>query len=109
MIINIKDLEIYAIIGILDFERVSEQKIVIDIKISYNYTNNNFINYADISNLAEKIIIKNKFLLIEDALLNLKKEIINIYPRIEELEIEIKKPNIMPNCVVSISKKWNFE
>lgn len=108
MTIHIKDFEIYAIIGILDFERVSEQKIVIDIKILYDYNQNSFINYADISSLVEEILIKNKFLLIEDALLSLKKEIMILYPLIKELEIEIKKPDIIPNCIVSVSKKWDF-
>ncbi len=108
MTIHIKNLEIYAIIGILDAERVSKQKIIVDMKILYDYNKNNFINYADISNLVEKIIIKSKFLLIEDALLIIQKEIIHLYPKMEELEIEIKKPDIIPNCIVSISKKWIF-
>jgi len=109
MRIHIKELEIYAILGILDFERLKEQKIVIDVEILYEYSKNYFINYADISNLIEKSLIKNKFLLIEEALLSVEQEIINLYPKIKELEIEIKKPDIMPNSVVSISKKWYFQ
>ena len=46
MTIHIEALTINAIIGILDFERSSKQKVIIETKINYNYTENQFIDYA---------------------------------------------------------------
>jgi len=108
MTIHIKALEIDAIIGLLDFERITAQKIIIDLEASYVYKQGIFINYADLVLLIETQIIQEKYELLEDALLDLKQTITQTYPTIQNLKLKIIKPNILDNCEVGLSEEWEL-
>lgn len=101
MKIEISDLTFKTIIGILDFERVKKQKVIINLSFEYKYSKDSFINYAEISSLVKKTIKKEKFLLLEDAILHLESRLNNNY-RISNLKIKISKPTILKNCIVSL-------
>ncbi len=102
MKISIENLTFKCIIGILDFERVKKQKIVIDIFFEYDYLNNDtFIDYSEISSKIEKIMKKKKFELLEEAILYIENYLNKKYP-IKNLKIKISKPNILKNCIVSL-------
>ncbi len=107
MTIQIEDLNFQCIIGILDFERVTLQDIVINMSINYNYTNQ-FINYVDVTDLVKTTIKKGKFLLIEDALSSLSKKLKKEFPLINTLDLKITKPSILPDCKVSVSNSYLF-
>ncbi len=102
MKIEISDLSFKCIIGILDFERIKKQKVLINVSFEYKYSKDNFINYAEVSTLIEKTMKKEKFLLLEDAILYLESLLLNSY-KIDTLKIKISKPNILKNCIVSLS------
>ena len=104
--IHIEALEIKAIIGILDFERIKKQSIVIDAKIEYNYKKEYFINYAEVILLIEGLIIQKKYLLLEDALLQIQEKILLQYPQILNFTLKIAKPDIIKNANVALSSKW---
>ena len=105
MTIHVEDLKFQCIIGILDFERINPQDIIINLTIDYNYENG-FINYADIVKITKNLMIKSQFQLIEDALnainLNLTKE----FKAIKSIYIKISKPSILPECIVSVSNSY---
>ena len=101
MKIEISNLTFKCIIGILDFERIKKQKVVINLSFEYNFSNDDFINYATVAELVEKTMKKEKFLLLEDAILYLETLLNNSY-NISNLKIKISKPNILKNCVVSL-------
>lgn len=107
MIIHIEDLKFKCIIGILDFERVTEQDLIINTSIEYDYKDK-FINYAEVSEFIKSHMIENKFLLIEDALLSLSKKLKEIFSLINVVNLKITKPSIMPNCTVSVSETYKF-
>jgi 7,8-dihydroneopterin aldolase/epimerase/oxygenase len=102
MKIEISDLTFKCIIGILDFERIKKQKVIVDLSFEYNFSKDNFINYAEISALIEKTMKKEKFLLLEDAILHLESLLNNNY-KITNLNIKISKPTILKNCIVSLT------
>ena len=102
MKIEISDLTFKCIIGILDFERIKKQKVIINISFEYNFSKDLFIDYAEISTLVKSTMKKQKFLLLEDAILYLKLLLQNNY-KINALKIKISKPNILKNCIVSLS------
>lgn len=102
MKIEITDLSFKCIIGILDFERIKKQKVLINISFEYEYSKDIFINYAEVSSLIEATMKKEKFLLLEDAILYLESLLLNNY-KIDTLKIKISKPNILKNCIVSLS------
>ncbi len=108
MTIHIENLKFKCILGILDFERVTKQDIIINIKIDYKYKKN-FINYAQIVKITKKFMIKNEFLLIEDAIKELNLKLIKEFKSIKKMEIKITKPSILPDCKVSVSNTFKYK
>lgn len=107
MQIDIADLKFQCILGILDFERVSPQDIIVNVTINYQYINE-FINYADVSEFIKFQMKKNKFLLIEEALSHLSQKLKEKFPLIDTLNLKITKPSILPDCKVSVSNSFIF-
>ena len=103
--VNIEDLTLDCIIGILDFERTKEQKVILNISFEYFYNEDgsNFIDYSVVVSMVEQSMIENKFKLIEDAILYIRKELKNKFD-MKNLKVKISKPDIMPNCVVSVEE-----
>lgn len=106
MKIEISDLTFKCIIGILDFERIKKQKVVINISFEYEFSKDLFIDYSEISNLVKSTMKQQKFLLLEDAILYIETLLQNNY-KISYLKIKISKPNILKNCIVSLSNQLN--
>jgi len=107
MRIHIEDLEFQTIIGLLDFERVTPQKVIINCTIDYTYQKA-FINYAEVAQHIESTLQKEQFTLIEEALLELKSSLKATFPLIETLFLKISKPDILPNCVVCLSENTEY-
>ncbi|QOY55418.1 dihydroneopterin aldolase [Candidatus Sulfurimonas marisnigri] len=108
MTIHIEDLKFQCIIGILDFERITKQDVIVNLTIDYN-NENSFINYADIVQIVKENMIKSEFLLIEDALNSLNLKLIKEYNSIKSIKIKITKPSILPDCVVSVSNHYKSQ
>lgn len=102
MKVEIKDLNFKCIIGILDFERIKKQKVVVNISFEYKFKKDVFIDYSEVSSFIESQMKKKKFLLIEDAIIFFKKKLYKMY-NITNLHIKISKPKILKNCIVSVS------
>ena len=107
MTIYIEDLKFQCIIGILDFERTTQQDVIINVTIDYNYVDK-FINYADVANLIKSLMTEHKFLLLEDALSTLSKKLQKEFNLINSLSIKITKPSILPDCKVSVGDLFIF-
>jgi len=103
--INIENLTFDCIIGILDFEREKPQKVIINISFEYFFKEDrsNFIDYAKVVSDVEESMIKNEFLLIEDAIISIRKYLKSTYD-IKNLKVKISKPDILQNCVVSVEE-----
>ncbi len=102
MKIEISNLTFKCIIGILDFERIKKQRVSINISFKYKYTKEYFIDYSEVANIVKDTMKKKKFLLLEDALLILECKLYKLY-KIKELHIQIAKPDILKDCIVSLS------
>lgn len=104
MKISINDLTFYCIIGILDFERTTPQKVIINVSFKYKYLDaTTFIDYSMVAKDIEDIMKREKFELIEEAILYLRNFLSKNY-KIKKVKIKISKPNILKNCIVSIKK-----
>jgi len=108
MTIYIEDLKFQTIIGILDFERVQLQDVIINLEIDYNYQGN-FINYAEVATSVKEHMQESKFFLIEDALFSISKLLKKQFQLIDKLIIKITKPSIMEDCIVSVQEKYLFK
>ncbi|RZV13468.1 dihydroneopterin aldolase [Aliarcobacter butzleri] len=102
MKIDIENLEFKCIIGILDFERVKKQKVIINLSFEYDFSNDDFIDYSEVVDLIKQAMKKEKFKLIEDAILYLTK-LLNLTYEIKNLKLKISKPTILKDCIVSLS------
>ena len=105
MKIVIKNLTFEAILGILESERVSPQKIEINLEIDYIYSKDDFMDYSIIADMIEKTIKEKKFLLIEEAISEIVKLLKDSYTQIQKIDIEIFKPDILKNAKVGIRYK----
>ena len=106
MTIHIEELTFKCIIGILEFERVTPQEVIVNIEIEYEYEEENFINYVDVIELIEKQMIEKKYGLLERAIEELSQTIFSNYSKIMKLNLKISKPNIIKNAKVSLSKSY---
>jgi len=107
MQIEIKDLSFECIIGILDFERITPQKVCINTSITYTY-NQEFLNYALVAEHIENKMKTEQFELIEEALLSLNHSLKASFPLISILFLKISKPDILANCEVSLSEIFEY-
>ncbi len=102
MKIQITNLKIKCIIGILDFERKNTQDVIINLSFDYKYKNSSsFIDYSKVVKKVEQIMITKKFKLLEEAIIYIEKFLYKNY-KIKNLKLKISKPNILTNCIVSL-------
>ncbi|RXK00572.1 dihydroneopterin aldolase [Arcobacter sp. CECT 8989] len=102
MKISIEKLTFKCIIGILDFERIKKQRVIIDIFFEYDFLDKgSFIDYSKVAAKVEKTMKEKKFELLEDAIATIEKQLKKKYP-IKNLKIKISKPDILKNCIVSL-------
>ncbi len=106
--IYIEALKIKAIIGILDFERKKPQEIVAECTITYEKIGENFVDYAKVSHLIEKMLKESQYLLIEDALDEIINEIKKRFSCIKIIKLKLSKPKILTNCTVSVEKTRKY-
>jgi len=105
--ITINDLELRTIIGVLDFERKNAQRVILNIKLSYYYTNE-YINYVDIKELVKSAMTENRYYLLEEALIDISNLLKLEFPNIETVYISIKKPDILDDCNVGVEIDREF-
>ncbi len=109
MTIHIEDLTFDVIIGLLDFERDKPQRVIINLEANYDYSDDKFIDYADMVLLMQNKLKEARYKLLENALLGLKEILYTTYPQLNTLSIKISKPDILDECIVSLSKTWEFQ
>ncbi|RLA73217.1 MAG: dihydroneopterin aldolase [Epsilonproteobacteria bacterium] len=107
MTININTLIFECIIGILDFERHTPQKVSVDVEIAYPYKDE-FIDYSHVTEHIKISMKKYQFKLIEEALISLQNSLKQDFPQITSLSLTISKPDILPDCRVSVTQKLNY-
>jgi 7,8-dihydroneopterin aldolase/epimerase/oxygenase len=103
MQIIIQDLTFETIVGILEKERHTPQRIVLHVKISYDYHDDNFVDYAKVSAFLESEMNQMGYFLLEDALIDLSQKLKVFYPQMSEIQLKIFKPDILPNAMVGVS------
>ena len=106
MKIHIEGLEILCIIGVLDFEREHQQRVLLDLEIQYPYKERGFLDYSEITSRLETHLKREKYLLLEEALLGIKKILFTEFSAIDTLHVKLSKPDILPQCSVGLSAEW---
>ncbi len=107
MTIHIESFYINTIIGLLDFERVTPQRVSVDLEVEYSYIDGQYIDYVKLTELIEDELTKREYRLLEEALEGLEILITTTYPIIDRLKIKILKPDILEKCIVGMSSEWS--
>jgi dihydroneopterin aldolase len=105
MTIHIHDLEFNTIIGILEFERTQEQRVRVDCDIEHE---EGFVDYAKAASLIRRDMIQNRYETVENALEGLRDALAQAFPVMHNLRLSIYKPDILEDCLVGATKKFNF-
>jgi dihydroneopterin aldolase len=108
MTIHVENFTFEVLIGILEKEKEFPQSVIVNAQIDYDYVKNSFINYALVCELIEENMLLGEYELIEDALLALEEELKETFPQITALNLKISKPQILPNCIVSVALKKKY-
>ena len=103
MQIIIENLTFETIVGILEKERHTPQKVILHVKISYDYNGDNMIDYAKVSAFLEAEMNQMGYFLLEDALTDLSQKLKILYPQMLKMKLKIFKPTILPNAMVGVS------
>jgi dihydroneopterin aldolase len=100
--------EFEAVIGLLESERHTPQKVEICAKVAVKYKKKSMVDYVKIYDTIKDVVQKGKFFTVEQALLNVSKEIGRLNPQIRWIKLKILKPSILKNAVVGgyIKKKF---
>jgi len=106
--VEIRSLEFYAVIGLLEHERKAPQKLLVDAVFEYEYEEGRFLDYALAAKLIKEHLKKERFQLIEDALLSLERVLKERFPFITFLSLTIQKPHILPDCTPSVTYTKKF-
>lgn len=107
MEILIQNLTFKCIIGILKSERVTPQKVKLDLSLHVK-KNKMYIDYAKVALLVEKVYKKHSFYTVEESLEYLCKFLKAKYPKIDKICIKIIKPQALKNCDVGAMVKKNY-
>lgn len=105
--LEIENLHLQAIIGILEFERNAPQALLIEAKIFYYY-DGRFLDYARIVEFIKNDLVSEKYGLIEELLLSLSAKLKVEFSEIHKLHLCVKKPDILESCVVGASLQKEF-
>lgn len=107
--IFIENLTFACILGILEHERQNPQEVIITITIEYAFEKSCYIDYAEVAQLVKNRMQNKQFLLIEDALQDIKMHLKNKFSKISTLSLKITKPSILPDCMVSVAETTEFD
>ena len=108
MTIHIEALTFDVIIGLLDFERDRPQAVIVDLTATYDYSDDAFIDYADLVILIQNELKIKRYALLENALIGAKDVLYTTYPQLKTLSLKISKPDILTECNVALSHLWEF-
>lgn len=92
----IKDYKFQTVIGMFDFERVAKQEV----KVSLEFRSTSLIDYVLVADFIKEFYNEMKFQSVEESLEATCKALKERFSSLTSLDMEILKPEIMPNAIV---------
>ena len=99
--INIKDLTLEVIIGVLESERKNRQKIILNATIEYDM-DEHFLDYTQVVGAIVNLLEYKMYDTLENALNGICKALKVDFPEIKSIKMSISKPEIYKNCLVGV-------
>ena len=92
----IKDYKFQTVIGMFDFERVAKQEV----KVSLEFRSTSLIDYVLVIDFIQNFYNEQRFQSVEESLEITSKALKDKFSSLTSLDMEILKPEIMPNAIV---------
>jgi dihydroneopterin aldolase len=116
--IHIEGLEVLALIGVYDWERDHQQRLIVDVELSADLSMaaqtddvDNTLNYAEIAQGISDFAAKSDFKLIEALASNMVDWLLQAFPKLKLVRLKLSKPDILANAknvAVEFTKEQTF-
>ena len=116
--IHIEGLEVFALIGVYDWEREHQQRLIVDVELSADLSLaaltddvNNTLNYAEIAQGISDFASKSQYKLIEALASNIADWLLQSFPKLKKVRLKLSKPDILSNAnnvAVEFTKEQPF-
>jgi dihydroneopterin aldolase len=116
-LIALNEMVFYAYHGVFDSEKELGQRFIINFKADLDYNQaavnddlKQTVNYGEIYKKIGEIFKAKKYNLLESAAYNIIKELFISFPKLDVIEVEIKKPavpieGVLANAAIKMSRK----
>lgn len=100
----IDEFQIQCIIGILPEERIETQCVFLSLEMDCDFTpfvqseKGEFVDYVEVTQFCEKILVQEEFELIETAVCRLATEILNHWSAVLGVKVCLNKPCAIPKA-----------
>ncbi len=102
--ILLQNLEVDAIVGILEWERVVPQRLLLSIELQSHITTaaksekiEDALNYAEVALVVENLIVEKKYRLIERLVEEVAALLLKDFPT-SWVKVRCQKPQVIKNC-----------
>jgi dihydroneopterin aldolase len=103
--IHIEGLEVFALIGVYDWEREHQQRLIVDVELSADLSLaaqtddvENTLNYALIAQGISDFAEKSQFKLIEALASHMADWLLQSFPMLKTVRLKLSKPDILANA-----------
>lgn len=113
--IHIEGLEVLSLIGVYDWERQYQQRLVVDLVLNVDLSKaaetddvSHTLNYAVIAQGLSEFAAKSDFKLIESLASNMVDWLLNTFPALQKVQLKLSKPDILAkanNVAVEFSRE----
>ena len=116
--IHIEGLEVFALIGVYDWERKHQQRLIVDVELSADLSLaaqtddvDNTLNYAEIAQGIREFAAKSQYKLIEALASHMVDWLLKSFPKLKRVRLKLSKPDILANArnvAVEFTKEQTF-
>jgi dihydroneopterin aldolase len=103
--IHIEGLEVLALIGLYDWEREHQQRLIVDVELSADLSMaaqtddvDNTLNYAQIAQGISEFAARSEFKLIEALASHMVDWLLQTFPMLKTVRLKLSKPDILANA-----------
>ena len=103
--IHIEGLEVFALIGVYDWERKHQQRLIVDVELSADLSLaaqtddvDNTLNYAEISQGINDFAAQSQYKLIEALASHMVEWLLQSFPKLKVVRLKLSKPDILANA-----------
>jgi dihydroneopterin aldolase len=103
--IHIEGLEVFALIGVYDWEREHQQRLIVDAELNADLSIaaqtddvTKTLNYAEIAQVISEFAAQSQFKLIEALASHMIDWLLQAFPMLKSVRLKLSKPDILANA-----------